>query len=428
MSNEKSLLEKVQNGNVTICVLGLGRVGLPLASVFSTKGLKVIGVDINEERLASIKNGKCPFHDPALQENLNESKRIGALEVVNDLEKVKNVIDIIIVTVGTPTTQGNSVDYSQVFTALEEVCKVDLKNKMIIMRSTLPPKTTADIIIPFLENKTGLKTGDDFYLAVCPERILEGKAVKEIQELPEIVGGINQISNDIVTELFRYINPEKKFSYTTITGAELAKLFANVYRYIGFALSNEFAVWAEMYGENASEIINVANYEYSRSNIPEPGFAGGPCLSKDGLFLDNNTTFSSIVSTAWKVNESIPQHVVNKIKESEGNLFGRKIGVLGISFKAGSDDLRNSPSKKLADLFKATGAMVKIHDPFVKDTLTLNEVLDNSEIIIVATNHNEFKNLESEIERRKIKVIYDVWGIYKKENLASVKYLRLGMN
>ena len=424
----KSLLKKIQEKNATICILGLGRVGLPLASVFSTKGLKVIGVDIDEERLSSIKNWICPFYDPALQENLNESKKLGMLEVVNDVEKVKNAIDVIIVTVGTPTTQGNSVDYSQVFTALEEVSKVDLRGKIVIMRSTLPPKTTTEIIIPFLESKTGLKAGDDFQLAVCPERILEGRAVKEIHEIPEIVGGINQLSNDIVTELFRYINPEKKFAYTTITGAELAKLFTNVFRYIEFALANEFAIWAEMYGENASDIIDVSNYEYSRSNIPKPGFAGGPCLSKDGLFLDNNTTFSSIVSTAWKVNESIPQHVVNKIKESEGNLFGRKIGVLGVSFKAGSDDIRNSPSQKLIDLLKATGAIIKTHDPFVNDTSSLNEVLEDSEIIIVATNHEEFKNLTNEIVNSKAKLIYDVWGLYKKENLSSLKYLKLGMS
>ena len=302
-----------------------------------------------------------------------------------------------------------------------------LRDKIVIMRSTLPPRTTTDIIVPFIENKTGLIAGNDFYLAVCPERILEGQAVKEIQELPEIIGGINQMSNDIVTEIFRHVNPNKKFSYTTMTGAELAKLFANVSRYIGFALSNEFAIWAEMFGENASDIINISNYEYSRSNIPKPGFAGGPCLSKDGLFLDNNTTFSSIVSTAWKVNESIPQHVINKIKQVEGNLFGKKIGILGISFKSDSDDLRNSPSLKLVELLKAAGAIIKIHDPFIKDTSSLNEVLESSDIIIIATNHSEFKDIKKEIQNSKPKLIYDVWSLYNKDDFSSSKYLKLGM-
>ena len=421
------LLDKVKEKKATICVLGLGRVGLPLASVFASKGIDVIGIDINEERLASIRSGKCPFYDPILQENMDVSCNSGKLTVESDLDKIKDRIDVIIVTVGTPTTLGNSVDYSQVYTALEEVCKVDLRNKIVVMRSTLPPRTTTDIIIPFIENKTGLITGSDFHIAVCPERILEGQAVKEIQELPEIIGGINQVSNDIVTEVFRYINPNKKFSYTTITGAELAKLFANIYRYIGFALSNEFAIWAEMFGENASDIINISNYEYPRSDIPKPGFAGGPCLSKDGLFLDNNTTFSSIVSTAWKVNESIPQHVINKIREVEGNLFGRNIGILGISFKSNSDDLRNSPSVKLVELLKAAGAIVKIHDPFVKDTLSLNEVLGSSEIIILATNHSKFKDIKKEIQNAKPKLVYDVWSMYDKDDFSSSKYLKLGM-
>ena len=421
------LLDKVKEKKATICILGLGRVGLPLASVFASKGIDVVGIDINEERLTSIRSGKCPFYDPILQENMDISCSSGKLTVESDLGKIKDRIDVIIVTVGTPTTLGNSVDYSQVYTALEEVCKIDLRNKIVVMRSTLPPRTTTDIIIPFIENKTGLIAGSDFHIAVCPERILEGQAVKEIQELPEIIGGINQISNDIITEVFRWINPNKKFSYTTTTGAELAKLFANIYRYIGFALSNEFAIWAEMFGENASNIINISNYEYPRSNIPKPGFAGGPCLSKDGLFLDNNTTFSSIVSTAWKVNESIPQHVINKIREVEGNLFGRNVGILGISFKSNSDDLRNSPSVKLVELLKAGGSIVKIHDPFVKDTLSLNEVLESSDIIILATNHSKFKDIKKEIQNAGPKLVYDVWSLYDKDDFSSSKYLKLGM-
>lgn len=422
-----SLLEKVKGKNAVISVLGLGRVGLPLASVFATKGFKIIGIDIDQNKLDSVSNGKCPFYDPALQENLEIATKMGNIQVSDDLEKVKDEIDVIFVTVGTPTTVGNSVDYSQVYTALGEVCKVDLRNKIVIMRSTLPPRTTTEIIIPFLENKTKLIAGKDFEIAVCPERILEGRAVKEIHEIPEIVGGINETSNEIITTLFKHINPDKKFSYTSVTGAELAKLFANIYRYIGFALSNEFAVWAEIYGENASEIIEISNYEYPRSNIPKPGFAGGPCLSKDGLFLDNNTTFSSIVSTAWKVNESIPQHVVNQIKKSEGKLFGKKIGLLGISFKAGSDDMRNSPSQKLGDLLVAAGAEVKIHDPYVKNTESIENVIKDLEILIIATNHKEFTDLKNEINNANPKLIYDVWGMYSKGDFTSSKYLRLGL-
>lgn len=318
------------------------------------------------------------------------------------------------------------MDYSQLYGSLEQISELNLDGKMIIIRSTMPPKTTVDIIIPYLESKTSLKAGHDFAIAVCPERILEGQAVKEIHELPEIIGGINEISNQIATELFLSINPKKNILYTSPSGAELAKLFTNIYRYISFALSNEFAIWAESYNLDASELIKIANHNYPRCNIPTPGFAGGPCLSKDGTLLDNNTTFSSIISTAWKLNESIPSHVVNNLKKITGNLFNKKITVLGLSFKAESDDLRNSPSAKLVEILKASGAQVLAHDPYVKDTMELSEVLKEPEIVILATNHNSFKNKAQDINKSGCKVVYDVWSMYKKSDFPNCSYYRLG--
>ncbi|HEX5359115.1 MAG TPA: nucleotide sugar dehydrogenase [Candidatus Nitrosotalea sp.] len=422
----ESLSDKIKDHKAVVCVLGLGRVGLPLASVFATRGIKVIGIDVNEQRLNSIRDSKCPFHDPPLQENLEKAISIGNLQVENNLDKVGDMVDIVFLTVGTPTTTDNRVDYSQLYTALNEVCKINMDGKMIILRSTLPPKTTTEIVIPFLEHKTSMKAGIDFGVAMCPERILEGQAIKELHELPEIIGGVNNICNDIVTELFRIINPKKEFLYTTPSGAELAKLFTNIYRYISFALSNEFAIWAETYGLDATELIKIANYNYPRSKIPIPGFVGGPCLSKDGTFLDNNTTFSSIVSASWKLNESIPQHITNNIKKISGNLFNKKIAVLGLSFKSGSDDLRNSPSVKLTEILKSTGAQVLIHDPYVKDTSSLDEILKSPDIVIIATNHKEFKNIVPEITKSGAKIIYDVWGMFKESDFPGMSYVRFG--
>lgn len=421
-----SLLEKVQNHSVVVGVVGLGRVGLPLASIFAVRGVKVIGIDISEERLESIRNSKCPFHDIPVQENLEKAIKIGNLIVDKNLNQFKDSVDIIFVTVGTPTTTDNRVDYSQLYASLNEICNINMKNKIIILRSTLPPKTTIDIVIPFLEHKTSMKVGIDFGVAMCPERILEGQAIKELHELPEIVGGINEITNKIVTELFRIINPKKEFLYTSPSGAELAKLFNNIYRYISFALSNELAVWAENYDLDAAELIRIANYNYPRGNIPIPGFVGGPCLSKDGIFLDNNTTFSSIVSSAWKLNEAIPQHIVNNIKKISGNLFNKKIAVLGLSFKSGSDDLRNSPSVKLVEILKDTGAQVLVHDPYVKNTQSLQDVLKSPEIVIIATNHKNFREIVPDIKKSGTKIIYDVWSMFKSEDFRELKYYRFG--
>ncbi len=421
-----NLLEKVQTKTCTISVLGLGRVGLPLASVLASNNVKVIGIDVNQFRTDSINKGICPFHDSPLQENLQLSVKSGYLLTANTLKDCKEIPDVIVVTVGTPNSSDSNVDYTQLYSALGDIGNLDLKNKMIIIRSTLPPQTTEDVIIPFLDQKTGLRAGVDYAIAMCPERILEGQAIKELRELPEIVGGIDQESNNIATEIFKIINPEKEFSYTSITGAELAKLFTNIYRYIMFALSNEFGIWAEIYGQDASELIKISNYKYPRSQIPVPGFVGGPCLSKDGTFLDNNTTFSSIVSAAWKLNESIPQHIINNIKQKTGNLVNKKIAVLGISFKAGSDDMRNSPSVKLEETLRGLGAKTLIHDPHVKDTLTIDEVLENPDIVIIATNHKEFSDISEKINNSGCKTVYDVWGLYNAKDFPGKYYAKLG--
>jgi UDP-N-acetyl-D-mannosaminuronic acid dehydrogenase len=390
----------------------------------ANSGFKVVGIDISQTRLESVRSAKCPFYDPPLQENLESAIGAKKLSVTEKLAHCN--VDIIFLTVGTPNSTDGTVDYTQLYGALNEVSTVSLDGKMVILRSTIPPKTTEDIVKPFLEDRSSLKCGVDFGLAVCPERILEGRAIKELHELPEIVGGINEICGKIAEEVFLAINPKKEILFTTPTGAELAKLFTNIYRYITFALANEFAIWSEIYNVDATEIIKIANHNYERCNIPIPGFAGGPCLSKDGTFLDQNTTFTSIVSAAWKLNESIPQHIVNNIKRVEGNLFNKKISVLGLSFKAGSDDLRNSPSVKLTEILKSTGAKVMIHDPYVTTTDSLDTVLTGPDIVIIATNHKEFKNIQDRIRHVKPKLVYDVWSMYKKQDFPDSIYLRFG--
>jgi UDP-N-acetyl-D-mannosaminuronic acid dehydrogenase len=418
------LLEKIKQKQAVISIIGLGRVGLPLSSVLANAGFKIIGIDVDEKRLNSIRNKICPFFDPPLEENLKKSIISGNLTVSNKIPQ--DSIDVIILTVGTPTSTEGAVDYSQLYAAINEVCLTDLRDRLIILRSTLPPKTTEEIIIPLLENKTKLECGKDFALAVCPERILEGKAIKEIHDLPEIIGGVNEVCNNIAKEVFLGINTKKDILFTSPTGAELAKLFTNIYRYNIFALANEFAIWAEHYGVDGSEIIKIANHNYDRCNIPIPGFAGGPCLSKDSTFLANNIPFASIVSAAWKLNESIPQHIVENLKKITGNLFGKRITVLGISFKSGSDDLRNSPSVKLVDILTSAGAIVTIHDPFVKNTTDIQTALESPELVIIATNHSNFKEHIEIINKAKPSMVYDVWGMFKKEDFQNCKYVKFG--
>ncbi len=421
-----NLPEKIRNGGAVVSVLGLGRIGLPLSIVLARSGLNVIGVDIDERKLSIIRSGRVPFLYPEIQDWLKKVLNSETFTVSNLSRKTIEKSDVIILTVGTPTKTQYELDYSQLHRALNEVCEVNMKDKALIIRSTAAPGTLVNIILPLLTIRTGLKPGVDFALAACPERILEGKAHIELYELPEIIGGINEISTCIAREIFLKINHRKTILETSPTGAELAKLFTNIYRYANFALANEFAIWAENYGEDAHDIIGIANEGYARSNIPRPGFTGGPCLGKDGFLLDNNTTFSSIVSMTWKLNEAIPQHIVTSLMDYLGPLFGMKIAILGLAFKADSDDTRLSPSVKLAEILKSYGANVQAHDPNIESTESLEDVLDNPKVVILATNHSAFRNLTKMIDNSGCDIIYDVWGMYKSEDFIKARYKRFG--
>jgi UDP-N-acetyl-D-mannosaminuronic acid dehydrogenase len=420
------IVEKIGSNKATVCVLGLGRVGLPLSVVLANSGLNVIGVDIDREKVIKISRGEAPFRENKLEESLRRALESKKFEATTESIRGLARADIILVTVGTPITTQYYMDYSQLHGALEEILGGSLAMKAIGFRCTLIPGTLSNLVIPFLEEKSGLKAGVDFALAMCPERILEGHAIEELYRLPEIVGGVNDVSNAIFTELFKKINPKKAILHTTPTGAELAKLFTNIYRYVNFALANEFAIWAEMYGEDAHEIIKVANYDYPRCNIPKPGFAGGPCLGKDGFLLDNNTTFSSIISTAWKLNEAVPQHVVESLRRKIGQLYGKRISVLGLAYKAESDDTRLSSCVKLVEILKGYGATVLVHDPYVPNTLSIDKVLENPDLVIIAVDHPEFSQLAKRIDDSGCGLVYDVWGVFDPADFQRASYMRFG--
>ena len=253
---------KIRNGNAGICLLGLGRVGLPLAIVLARSGLRVIGVDVDENRVSMVNEGKMPFYYPKMEDWLREVRMKETFSASTSSEESIKRSDVIIVTVGTPVGAQFALDYSQLHSIFREIARADLMGKAVIVRSTSVPGTLANIILPMLTKQSGLEPEVDFALAVCPERILEGQAHRELYELPEIVGGVGKLSARIALELFKRINPQKKILMTTPAGAELAKLFTNIFRYVNFAVSNEFAVWAEIHGEDAHDIIRIANEDY----------------------------------------------------------------------------------------------------------------------------------------------------------------------
>jgi len=432
MIDMKNLLAKVKQNDFTLGVIGIGRVGLPLALVFANSGVNVIGIDRNKEYVEKIKRGEKPFNEHGIEEYMKTKNFTPTANIKDGIEKS----DILILTIGTPITEHMRPDYSQLRSAINSILDTSIKGKLIITRSTVSPGTVENFIKPLLEKKTGLKTGDDFGLSVCPERILEGKALEEIRNLPEIVGAVDEMSAEITSELFRKINKDKKIFVTTPKAAELAKLFTNVYRYINFALANEFGLLAEEYGEDAHEIINILNDGYSRGGVPVPGMTGGPCLSKDGYYLISNLMFPDFILTGWRLNESIPQHIVNRLKKrlnDKGKIIHDcKVCVLGLAFKAGIDDTRYSPAVRLVELLKIEAANVGVHDPYIEETDKLEDAVRDADAIILAVNHPKFDGVHKVIHKiGKHKpgcILVDCWGFINKDEARNLgfDYIRFG--
>jgi UDP-N-acetyl-D-mannosaminuronic acid dehydrogenase len=417
MSEPAALLNRVSRSDFTMAVVGIGRVGLPLAISFADRGVKVLGIDRNPEHVEKINNGILPFMEHGAEPLLKETLDLGTFRATTSNEAVRDA-DVVILTVGTPLDTDLRADTSQLESALAEIAPVLQPGTLVITRSTLSPGTTDRVVIPRLEALSGLTVGQDLYVAFCPERIAEGKAVEELRELPEIVGGFDDASTDLAEAVFRLLSDEKLIHRTDPLSAELAKLFTNVYRYVNFALANEYALIAEHYERDAHHIIRMLRDGYGRAPIPLPGPAGGPCLSKDGYFLIEELTFPDFVLTAWKLNDSVPAHLVQRLRKAiqrtGQSLESTKIAVLGQAFKADIDDDRLSPAVRVVELLERLGADVYVHDPYLSD-LALDDVLRDAHGVILATNHSMYYKLDlgrlAELVLPEC-VLVDAWGVF----------------
>jgi UDP-N-acetyl-D-mannosaminuronic acid dehydrogenase len=429
-----SLVERFEDGSASIAVVGMGRVGLPLSVAFARAGFRVLGLDVDEARRTSIELGKMPFHEPGTDEPLGEAVASGRLTVHGDPESVIPAADAIILCVGTPLGPDLRADYDQLRAALAELVPHLRRGQLLVLRSTVSPGTLVKVILPYLK-KEAPEVVAELRLAACPERIAEGRAMEELLTLPEIVGGIDEESTEAAAALFRALNPEKLIHRTNATSAELAKLFTNVYRYVTFALANEFAILGEHYRVDVHRIVEMINEGYPRANIPRPGPAGGPCLSKDGYFLVEELTLPDFVLLAWKLNDSTAAHVVRRLARrlaaSGVSLAETPVAVLGQAFKRDSDDPRQSPAVRVAEILAREGAEVRVHDPFLPGP-TLEQALTGARAFVLATNHTAYAGLDPNEMSRLMdspRMAMDCWGMLDRDAFAAagIKVLTFGV-
>jgi UDP-N-acetyl-D-mannosaminuronic acid dehydrogenase len=281
--------------------------------------------------------------------------------------------------------------------------------QLLVLRSTVSPGTT-EYLGRLIERGTAFAIGRDLFLAFCPERIAEGRGLEELPEVPQIVGGIDPASTRAAAEFFRLVTPV--VHEIDARSAELAKLFCNMYRYVDFAVANEFMMIAEQHGRDIYRIVEAINRGYKRGGLKTPGLTGGPCLYKDGFFLTDKIPYNELISGAWKINETVPAYLVERARALK-RIEGSKAAVLGLAFKKNIDDGRNSLAYKLRKILHAEGADVHVHDPFLPSE-PLDDVLRDADLVFLAMNHDAYRALTpAELGRRARSdaLVCDVWNV-----------------
>ncbi len=371
-----------------VSVVGLGRVGLPLALSFADRGLEVLGIDNDPTRLESVRAGTMPFAENGGQELLDRVHASGRLDLsarVADAARARHIV----ITLGTPSFSHIEIDMREIRSALDDLLGVLSAGQSLTLRSTVAPGTT-EFVAGYLAKHRGLQAGEDVFVAHAPERIAAGRFIEEIDTLPCIIGGVGARSGDVVAELFSVFGAP--IVQTTPVQAELAKIWTNILRYTNFALPNLLMMDCERYSANVFEVIDLINRDYPRGGIAQPGFTAGTCLRKDFTFSEERSAAPGMLLAVSRVNESVPLFLLEGAKRRIGSLANKKVAVLGLAFKADTDDERDSLSHKLIRLLERELADVVVHDPHVATpTASLAEALDGAEVVMVATNHSEFR-------------------------------------
>ena len=404
----------MDSGKVTV-IGAAGHVGLAMSLVLTHAGYKVNGVDLNTEYNEMIMSGVMPFQENGAPELLAEALDTGRLTMTEGLDEVQSS-QYIIVMVGMPTDQYFNPVMDNLYTLVDNLASRLRPGHIIILRSTVTPGTT-DRVRSKLETLTGLTAGQDFHLAYAPERVAQGRAIEETAVLPQLIGAFDKNSYDLVSSFFNTFASGKNFRLTPVE-AELGKLITNMTRYVSFALANEFYLIGNLYDANMNRIIDACNYDYPRLDLPTPGpNVGGPCLYKDGWFLVERVPFQELISTAFQINESMPMQIVQQLEKFDGI---RRVAILGMTFKADSDDIRNSLSFKLLHQLERLGYECITVEPHLKNYAPLSD-LKGCDAVVLMTPHREFKDLPAITEAvdNENCVYVDIWGFWDEMRYRS---------
>ncbi len=407
-----------------ICVIGLGYIGLPTALTFARHGKRVAGVDVSAEVCETINKGSIHIVEPGLAELAQQVHETGLFTT----SRVPEESDAFIIAVPTPLTKDKKADLSYVKAAAAALAEVLRPGNLVVLESTVPPRTTLDVLVPELE-KSGLKPSKDFLVAHCPERVLPGWILQELIYNNRIIGGIDEQSAKAARDLYTTFVKGEMFLTSSIT-AELCKLMENTYRDVNIALANELAMLSENYGADAWEVITLAN-RHPRVNLHQPGpGVGGHCLAVDPWFIvEAQPEVAQLIKQARDTNDAMPHHIARLV--TENTTSGGKVALLGITYKANIDDMRESPVIKIRKELEEHGFEVVAYEPhIVSEYGSVYEAATGADTTVLCVNHALFSEVDFDMLASIMRgdLIIDVRNFLseKKVRAAGLRYLCLG--
>ena len=432
------LLEKIKSKNSIISVIGLGYVGLPIALEAAKSGYKVIGLDINKSRVQMIKNGISYMLDIE-SDDLCQVVKNGNLLVSNDYKLLENV-DCVIICVPTPLDKYKAPDMTFIETAAKKLSKYLHEEMLVVLESTTYPGTTEEYLLPIFES-TGLKCGEEFYLAYSPERVDPGNNRKIIKNTLKVIGGITKVCTNLTAAFYENVFKCKTYTVSCPKVAELTKLYENTYRYVNIALANEMAIVCGKMNIDIWEVIDAANtkpYGF-QAFYPGPG-VGGHCIPVDPMYLSWKTKeydYSiKLIDIADEINRNMPNFVLEKIRnilnKENKPLKNSNILLLGVAYKQDIDDIRESSALRVMDLLQKEGAIVEYYDPYIPNfrwgrsicnsiKLT-NEKVKEKDIVVITTAHT---NIDYDMVLENAKIVFDTKNVTRYVHSNRHKLIKL---
>lgn len=377
----------------SVCVIGLGYIGLPTASMLASHGFNVYGADVNPKVVDTINNGDIHIEESGLEALVKTVIGSGNLKAYTTPQEA----DVYIIAVPTPVRSDKKACLDYVEAAANSIVSLLKVGNLVILESTSPPETTKDFLVPILE-KSNLKIGEELFVAYCPEKVLPGKIITELVKNQRIVGGINEKSAQMAKELYQSFVEGEIFLTDTVT-AEMVKIMENTYRDVNIAFANELAKISHKMGINAWDVVNLANL-HPRVNIHNPGSGvGGHCISVDPWFIvEKYPSLAPLINQARAVNDSMPKFTYDLILQQVKDIPNAKITMLGLTYKPDIDDIRESPSVEIAEMIENNPNLrLSVYDSHVKDfkykLSSFEEAFEDSDCVVLAVGHSEFKSI-----------------------------------